>query len=41
MGGLTLMGYKTVEAFLGYELGEEVLGTVLLGLLQGYVPDKS
>jgi hypothetical protein len=29
------MGHNAVEVFLGYELAEEVLGQLLLRLLQG------
>jgi hypothetical protein len=41
MGSLTLLGHKAVEVLLLYELAVEILGHVLLGLLQGCVADRS
>ena len=35
------MGHKPIEVFLRYKLAIEFLGTVRLGLLKGFVPDKS
>ena len=36
-----MLGNVVIEVFLGYELAEEVIYHVLLGLWQGSVPDHS
>ena len=41
MGSLSLIGHRAQEVFLGYELGEEVLGLIVLGLLEGCVAEQT